>query len=278
MVGTIGTAKDRVILHDRCGEEVARVINGAPTVKCIRRECKEDVVLGDFIERGPLQEAFDLILSGQVSPADVIALCDPLAKYRNIEELFIVGPQELDTLFRIDSGNPLSLREGWIPQPPSIDPRTDAWIRSCIWRDSPEWKTRAALILVPPMIGDIPTSLVGQNKLLGVQHDGVASGIIRKDVFWSNYFISPGFDWANVPAVGEWSWLLVYEHPFWTARNCWEGQEELSAQKGMPISSAPQDTWALNMLKAVYGVSWRINTWSRTSTLRDGNPLRVYSK
>ena len=182
MVGTIGTAKDRVILHDRCREEVA-------------------------------------------SPADVIALCDPLAKYRNIEELFIVGPQELDTLFRIDSGNPLSLREGWIPQPPSIDPRTDAWIRSCIWRDSPEWKTRAALILVPPMIGDIPTSLVGQNKLLGVAHDGYPAGIIRQDVFYSNWFVQPNFNWVNEPAVKGWQWLLVYENPLWTTRSNWSSQQ-----------------------------------------------------
>ena len=45
----------------------------------------------------------------------------------------------------------------------------------------------------------------------------------------------------------------------------------------MPISTVAQDAWGLNMVHAVYGVSLRLSTWSRTSSLCDGNPLYVRS-
>ena len=45
----------------------------------------------------------------------------------------------------------------------------------------------------------------------------------------------------------------------------------------MPISTAAQDAFALNMVLAVTGIRFRVETWSRTSTVVDGYPLHVYS-
>ncbi|OGD57195.1 hypothetical protein A2V71_02135 [Candidatus Berkelbacteria bacterium RBG_13_40_8] len=45
----------------------------------------------------------------------------------------------------------------------------------------------------------------------------------------------------------------------------------------MLVFTAPQDTWALNMVRAVYGESLRLSTYSRTSTIVDGCPLNVDS-
>ena len=277
MAETIRTAGSG-IPHHGCGKEIAREINGVLHVYCVRKGCKVWVPIEDFLSREQVRKAIDLLLSGQVSPADVIALSDPLAEYRQIEGLFVVGPQELDKLFRIETkGNPLGLSEGWIPEIPSIDSRTDAWIRSCIWRDDPEWDTRIALVLVPPKIGNVPTSLVGQNKLLGIAHDGIHGGIIRKDVLFSDWFVLQNDGWANEPATKGWQWLLIYEHPLWTTGMKRVDQWKVAKEKGMNISSAVQDAWGLNMVRAVYDVSFRFSTYSRTSTVCGGNPLCVGS-
>ena len=198
-----------------------------------------------------------------------------LRDYSGIDELFVVGPKELDNLFRIGT-NPLSLKAGWVPEI-EVSDELDSWIHSCVWRDNENWKTRAALVLAPPEIGDIPTSLIGQNQLLGVAHDGVAPGIIRQDVFWSNYFVQPNYDWANELAVDEWQWLFIYEHPPWTTKINWDRQQEEAKKKGMPISTAAQDALCLNLVLAATGTRFRLTTWSRTATICGGYPLDVLS-
>ena len=122
--------------------------------------------LTEFVERDPLRQAVDLLISGKVRPEEVVGLVvpkDPLAEYRQIEGLVVVGPAELDKLFRTIA-NPLGLKEGWVPEniPVGDDPeRMDAWLRSCIWRDHKDWQTRTALVLTPRAIGGVPTSLIG---------------------------------------------------------------------------------------------------------------------
>jgi len=200
---------------------------------------------------------------------------DPLARYRQIKGLYVVGPKELDTLFRTEA-NPLGLEPGWVPQIP-VPPELDEWLRSKHWLRDATWKTRAVLTLVPPKVGNIPTSLVGQYQLLGVSHDGQTGGIIRQDVFRSNWFVGPGYDWANEPAVTDWEWVLVYERPLWTTEKNWAKQQEAAREYGMTIAPAAQDAWALNLVLAVHGVRPRNTTWSRTSTFSDGCPLEVGS-
>ena len=201
-------------------------------------------------------------------------ITDPLAPYRQIEGLFVVGPAELDRLFRLEAeGNPLELEPSWVREVP-VPPECDEWLRSKHWLTE-SWETRAVLTLVPPKVGNIPTSLAGLYQLLGVPHDGREGGIIRQDVFWSNWFVNQ--PWANEPAVTEWEWLLVYEHPLWTTEKSWTKQQEAAQEKGMPIATVALDTWALNMAFAVYGVRLRNTTWSRTSTIVGGSPLEVGS-
>lgn len=280
---TIGTA-DFVeeVPHDKCGKGIARVIDGVPHVECTRKGCREWVPLEGFVKRDTLRGAIDLIISGQIRAADVIALAalpDPLAEYRQIEGLIVVGPAELDKVCRSlnsDNPNPLGLADGWIPDIPVPD-EWDQWIHSGIWRDDKNWQTRAALILTPPEIAGIPTSPIGQNKIWGVPHDGLPGGIVRQDVFWSNYFVKPNYDWANTPAVSEWQWQLGYEHPVWITRQNWPKQQKSAESRGMPVASVAADTFILNAVLAAYGVRLRASTYSRTSTVFDGYPLDVGS-
>lgn len=279
MSENIGTARE--MLHEKCGKGIVRVINGIPHVECVRKGCREWVPLNGFVERDPLRQAIDLLMSGQVSPQEVSGLAnlDPFAAYRGIEGLICIGPAELDKACRsLDPNNlnPLGLQDGWVPRLEPT-PREDAWIRSRIWRDDPSWKTRMALVTVPASIAGIPTSLIGQNKIWGVPHDGVRPGIVRQDVFWGNFFVQPDYDWANEPAVADWRLLFIYEHLLWTTNLNWVLQQQAVREKGMPISTAAQDTFTLNVIRAATGIQFRKTTWARTSTIFDGLPLIVYS-
>ena len=282
MAKTIGTAE--IVKHDRCGKEVARIINGVLHVPCVRRGCKgEHVALNDWVQRDRMAEAIKAILSGAVSPEQVMALTDPLADYRQTDGLILIGPEELDRACHGPNGeNPLGLKSGWIPEVP-VPTDLDRWIRSLVWRDHKDWQTRAALVLTPPEIGGIPTSLIGQNAIWGVAHDGTPAGQVRQDVFWSNYFVrpchegNPGFAWAKDTAADEWRWTLAYEHPVWTAQKNWAKQQEAASKRQMPIMSVARDTFALNAVLAAAGIRLRPATWSRTCTIYDGYPLDVYS-
>ena len=134
-----------------------------------------------------------------------------------------------------------------------------------------------AIVPTPSDIAGTPTSLIGQNKIWGVKHDGIEAGIVRSDVFWSNYFIGPSYDWANVPAADGWTLQLVYEHVLWTTKLDWPLQKKAAANNAMPIASAAADAFALNAILAATGIRLRGSTYSRTSTIFDGVPLDVYS-
>ena len=211
---------------------------------------------------------------------DPLADYHPLADYRQIKRLIVIGPAELDQACRSknpDNPNPLGLEAGWIPRI-EIPSRLDAWIRSLIWRDHAEWQTQAALVLTPPKIAGIPTSLIGQNEIWGVSHDGIRPGRIRQDIFWTNWFVKPHYTWANNQAVTEWGWQFVYEHPLWTTRKRWETQQKTAEERGMEIATVAADAFALNVVLAATGIRLRrASTWSRTSTSFDGSPLHVYS-
>ncbi len=255
MSKNIGTAKS-VVTHDKCGKVIAKEIDGVLHVQCLRQDCENEWVP----------------ILGWVKE-------DPLAKYRGIEGLIVVGPAELDKACRsLDQNNlnPLDLEDGWIPNI-GIDPTIDKWICSGKWRTNKDWTTRAFLVLCPPEIGGIPTSLIGQNKLWGVPHDGIEAGNVRQDVFYSNWFLKENYDWANVPVVDQWRWLLGFEHPRWTTNLDWDGQQKAAKKKDMQISTAAQDVFALNVVLAATGIRLRSTTWSRTSTIFDGSPLHVYS-
>lgn len=244
--------------------------------------------LQERIEKGILpfdraMEGIQLVIEGKLPiPTVHVTSGSSLSRaYRKMKGLFVVGPSEYDKLFRTRE-NPLNLKKGWVPDI-EIAPRDDAWIRSGIWRDDEEWKTRAALVLTPHRVGVISTNLMGQNKLFGVGHDGVNPGIIRRDVFWNNYFVGKEDDakpdclWAIEAAVSDWRWILTYEHVLFTVGKNWGNQQLIAKEKGMSISTVSQDAWALNVVRAAYGESLRLSTWSRTSTIVDGCSLVVSS-
>lgn len=256
-----------------------------------RRPCKRVILKGGKIadERGHEFSIAELLhaahQAGQTTVDDVLreyyALSavpvDPLADYRQIKNLIVIGSAELDFACHGAGGeNPLNLQSGWIPDVP-VPADMDRWIRSLTWRDGPEWQTRAALVLTPPMIGGIPTSLIGQNKIWGVPHDSLPGGLVRQDVFWSNYFLQPNHGWAKELPADQWQWMLAYEHPRWTTKLNWTSQKNVVNHRGMTISTVAQDAFALNAVLAATGIRLRSATWSRTSTIFDDFPLFVCS-
>ncbi len=275
----------------RCGDEL--VIIGdhrEPEILCHRSTCKKNGVSTPIRPIGFVRvpdgmipkyglSILEAIQSGRV-PANVLdQYLDPLYDYRQIKGLIVIGPAELDRACRSlnpDNPNPLELKDGWVPNIP-VPERTDKWIKSLIWRDDEKWKTRAALVITPPIIGKISTNLIGQNKIWGVPHDGLPGGLVRDDVFWANYFVEPNYDWANELAVTEWQWVIIYEHLLWVASSNWENQQKAANKKGMLISTASQDTFVLNVVLAATGIKLRADTISRTSTLHNGHPLVVSS-
>lgn len=274
MAPTIRTAS---VSHQKCGKEIVRIIDGVLHVQCLRRGCREWVPIYGWAETGQIMRVMELILTDQVRLEDVLALADPLVDYRQIEGLIVIGPTELDKACHGPNGeNPLELQPGWIPNVP-VPADLDQWIRSLTWRDSPEWATRATLVLTPPEIGGIPTSLIGQNKIWGVSHDRIPAGRVRQDVFWSNYFVQPNYDWAREPATDGWRWTLAYEHPLWMTKLNWDNQKQAALQRGMQISSVAQDAFVLNAVLAATGIRLRSATWSRTCTVYGGYPLNVHS-
>jgi len=299
MARTIGTAEEIEILHDKCGKPVAKDIEGVLHVQCIRRGCKDWVSLSGYFKSGEYRQVIDLLTSGDLLMDDVLRLADPGNRYRQIEDLFIVGRTELDLLFRTQvhplgpkcahyihpKVNPLKLKTDWIPQVP-VDEELDEWIRSEKWRTDEKWLTRAALVLVPHSVGGIPTSLIGQNRLLGAGRDEsedregrVSSarpdGIIRADVFWG-HSQSEKY-WENEPASIDWRWALIYESPACTLSKKWAQQEEIAQHYGMPIATAALDVWCTNMIRAVYDVPFRRHVFSRTRTDDRGTRIEVHT-
>lgn len=209
----------------------------------------------------------------QPLPVHVAHTSDPLDEFRGIDGLFVCGQMELDQLFRTEV-NPLKLKPGWIPEI-RVDKKTDVWIRSGIWRDDPEWNTRAILTLAPPRVGTYATHLIGQNILLGVGHNRVEPGIIRQDVFWSNFFVGQDYIWAEKSVTHHWRAVLLYERPLWATNEDWQIQRAIADNKGIKTASVALDVWGMNMVLACYGVCFRLKTYSRSDTIDGGHPLIV---
>lgn len=297
MAKTIGTAEEIEILHDKCGKPVAKDIGGVLHVQCVRRGCKEWVPLSGYFKSGEYRPVIDLLKSGDLLMDDALRLADPCNRYRGIEGLFVVGRRELDLLFRTEVCpygpkkasyiqpvyNPLNLKQGWIPYVP-ITEELDEWIRSEKWRTDEKWRTRAALVLAPHSVGGIPTSLIGQNRLLGAGRDesedreGRVSaarpyGIIRGNVFWGPSQSEEC--WANEPASADWRWAFIYESPVCIMSKKWAQQQEVAMHYGMPIATAALDAWCSNMVRAVYDVPFRRHVFSRTCTDDRGTRIQV---
>lgn len=272
-----------------CGDGLVVIgPSGELEVPCNRQRCRKGGITtpirpigfvrvpeGMTTERG--LKILEAIQNGRIPAGAIEQFLDPLYTCRQIKDLIVIGPTELDKACRTSDGkNPLGLKEGWIPEIPVPD-KLDQWIRSEKWRTDGQWSTRAVLVLMPPVIAGIPTSLIGQQKIWGIVHDGINPGSVRQDVFYSNWFVQSNYDWANIPAVTDWRWVLVYEHPRWTTNLNWLEQQRVAAERGMLISTAAQDVLALNLVLAATGTRLRTSAFSRTSTVFDGCPFRVDS-
>ena len=289
MAKTIGTAGSSVveILHSRCGKPVARVVDGELQVECTRRGCREWTSLPGWVELSKLQQVFELIKSGVLGLDQILDLADPLASYRQIDGLIVMGPEEIERAFQSkdeENPNPLDLPTGWCQSlAPLVPWSVDEVKRVKDYCQTKEWQCQPVLRLMLPTItyqnDPHPTSLAEMYGWWGVGHDGFRPGRIRQDVFWSNWYLqnpSRGLVWVDGPAVNQAHWQLSYlPHPFWTTSKSWQDQQkEAEKYPDIRFASAPEEIWMMNIL-AANNIKCRQSTWTRTSTFFDGYPLEV---
>lgn len=211
---------------------------------------------------------------------------DLLKAYRRVRGLIFIGPAEWEkACLGPKKENPLELKEGWCHKLALPVPRPIEIAKSVVkYCHTPEWNTTPIFWLTVPKIispkfGEIPTTLIGQNRIWGVAHDELPGGLVRQDVFYSNYFVKPNYDWANEPATKEYEWAFGYEFPFFTTSKIWPDQQTaVQARKGLRLVSAPRDALMCNVVLAATGRRLRLTTYSRTTTIFDGGPLGVYSR
>jgi len=218
------------------------------------------------------------ITGGTVPAGSPAKVSDPLKDYRKIKGLTIIGPKEWEKAMmsqNSDNLNPLGLPVGWCPQvlvsktPKEIAVRVEL---------AKKWGTTVTLFLDLPKVGDQDTSLLNQYGWWGVPHDNLGPGVVRNDVFWSNWFIQNSQDWARVASVLQPVWKIKYELPSWSTRKDWEKQKQVVAEhERLTVSTATSDTLFLNMMSIVFGKKLRPATYARTTTIYDGLPLGVHS-
>ena len=200
---------------------------------------------------------------------------DPTEAYRGIAGLTIIGPVELEQVFTGSNGDhPLGLQPGWctrISVPLSVKE-----MRSRV-KLARKWKTAATLFLDIPAVAGQATSLENQYNWFGVANNGRARGIVRPDIFWSNWFMNRNYDWALSASVLKPAWKIKYELPNWSVRKNWEDQQTAVQTHNLNISSATSDALYLNLTRALIGRNLRLGTCARTATMCDRCPLGVYS-
>lgn len=222
---------------------------------------------------------------------------DLLKAYQKIRGRFFLffGPAEWErACLGPKEENPLDLERGWchkllaenplvIPRPIEVIKRVVAYCRT------PEWNTRHTIWLMVPEIpspkGKIRTNLLNQNFLWGAPHDDIGPGLVRQDVFWSNWFVSQNekgkmarYELADEPACDELDWGYGYEFAAWTAKKIWVDQQAaISQRQGLSTVTAPRDALMLNLARA-NGRELRLAGCCRTETIFDGHPLDVSSR
>lgn len=221
---------------------------------------------------------FELAMEGIQQIADgnfMVNSNDPAEPYRGIKGLTIIGPLEYERVAMGKEGqNYLDLKPGWCPRFPV--PLSVKEIRARV-KLARQWDTNATLMLDIPKIGVFPTSLENQSFWFAVPHNGSDPGVIHPDIFWSNWFMGQGHDWAKKPSVLEPTWKIKYELPNWTIRKTWEEQKSVIADHHLINATATSDALYLNLTLALTGKRLRLNTWARTSTISDRCPLGVGS-
>lgn len=202
---------------------------------------------------------------------------DGLPEYYGIRDLYVIGPDEWGKAVRGEkrgNRNPLGLAQNWCPCPPV--PYTVEQMRALVELcKTPDWATRVVLFLALPEVGGVPTSLIGQRELWGVPHDGIGSGRVCSNIFWSDWFAKDAPSWALEPAVTKPAWFVGYELLKWTIMHSWDDQQRLASDRGMSIMSVARSV-LMRCLLAINGVQFNEQTWMRTATSHDGYPLSVH--
>ena len=205
----------------------------------LSRRLKEHPDLLPRINLG-LQDLIDIQLARPRLKGD-----DLFKAYRKVRGLIFIGPREWEkACLGPKKENPLELEPSWchkLKLPPPLPIEVMRKVAS--YCRTPEWATTPVLWLALPRIvlpkfGEIPTTLLGQNKLWGVAHDNLPGGLVRQDVFWSNWFMAADYtakyELAHEPATKDNGWAVGYEFPDLTVRKNWPDQKvAISQRKGL---------------------------------------------
>ncbi|MDD5731433.1 MAG: hypothetical protein PHU42_00840 [Patescibacteria group bacterium] len=235
------------------------------------------VLLPDSVDIEPdlLARFFEAITRDEINLDDLL---DPLAPYRAIDGLLVVGAAEWEKAMTGPNGeNPLNLDKGWVPEVPLPEAWTPELLRKLVELcKRPEWNCIPVLQLELFGVARHKTSLVNLYNWFGVQHDGLGPGIIRPGIDYSNWFIKQGIEgWPHVPATDSERWRISYvDFPAFTTKKRWENQQKVTKEHGLINSSVTSDALMMLLLAINYR-KFRTSTWARTSTIYDERPLHV---
>jgi len=280
--------KETVTRCMSCGNELVVIDkNGELAAKCYRQKCRnanittpirvsEFMRIPDGVNPAQLEKLFEAVKEGRL---DIDTLLDPLASYRAIDGLLVVGVPEWEKAFMgPDNKNPLGLKPGWIPDVPLPSEWTPELFQKLVdLCKKPEWNCSPVLELELTEVSGVATSFVNLYGWFGVEHDGLGPGIIWPDLDYSNWFIKQGIKgWPDIPATLLARWKVGYvDFPDFTTKKHWENQQKIIAAKGLVTSSAASDALMLLLIKISYGKWYRTSTWARIATIHGGCPLDV---
>lgn len=276
MSKNIGIAGFEEVLHEKCHKPIARIgVDDVLQIECTRRGCREWVPLPGWVQVDQMWQALDLILSGQVSPSSVLALVDSLVEYRQIEGLIVFGPREWEQKAMIGpkGENPLGLQPGWCPRVPLPSGWTPDFLRRCVkWGRQSENDCVPALVLCLSKAGEDIVSLANAYRWWGTP------GIIHAGIQYAGWFVRrTGCPWADEPVVAKPTWKLAWlDFPAWIAMRNWEDQQKTAGDRGLTVSDVKTAVLVLDLL-AINGRRFLTETFARTSTFYEGDPLYVGS-
>lgn len=271
MTKVVRTTDNQEIIHDKCGKPIVKIIGGVLHVECLRKGCgSEWVPLEGWFEVNQAYELLRFLFSGHITPMDSLTLIDPVAKYRHIENLVILGPAEIEMAFLgVDGANPLNLPAFWCPRIP-VPWTVDQMEELSALCKTEEWATKPILWLALPEIKGEPTTLAnqygwwGQEEIKDHFYGDVGPGKINPFQLPHLGYLRKEFKLRTSTAADTVEWRIGYEFPKWAYNLGWKEQWEVALHRGVKVSRLTSESMMMSLYFAVSGKKLRYDHFVRT--------------
>ena len=254
------TAKERAVTDEQIGQFTRKMM------EFLHRLTK------GVVPFGPTMVGLQFLVEGK----KITPLKDPLAEYRAIDDLIIIGPWEIENVFLgLNGENSLGLKPCWCPYIPV--PKSVEEIRNRV-ELAKKWGTTATLFLDFPEVDGQPTSLVNQFKWFSEKkyRDDLDSGIVRKLMCIdqsTEKVLRKKHPWIFEPSVKKLVWKIKYGvSPDWSRELIWEEQKKVTHEHCLTVSTATSHLLYSNIMAGA-GYWWREHMCERTSTFENKRPL-----